>query len=76
MKRGDEQYPDGAMLGKVAFATEEDPSFPNSLQPFLLTRVQFMRKNVSDYSASDGWGCSQRSHSRARGRSRIFARTS
>jgi hypothetical protein len=56
MKRGDEQYPDGAMLGKVAFATEEDPSFPNSLQPFLLTRVQFMRKTASDYSATDGWG--------------------
>lgn len=49
-------YPDGAMFGKVAFMTENDPAFPSSRVPSGAKRVQFMLKNRKAYASSRGWG--------------------
>ena len=56
MQRGDSVYPDGAMFGKMAFQSEDDPAFPNSVQPQSFTRLQLMRKDTRAYPASNGWG--------------------
>lgn len=49
-------YPDGAMFGKVAYLTEQDPSFPSSRQPISTMRYQFMLKDQKKYKETNGWG--------------------
>lgn len=56
MKNGTKVYPDGAMFGKVAFLAYPDAAFPNSYEPEHFTRIQLMRKNAAEYSATNGWG--------------------
>jgi hypothetical protein len=49
-------YPDGAMLGKVGYSLSQDESFPSSLVPERVMRIQIMRKSLSDQkSEHDGW---------------------
>src|SRR5687768_5898949 len=45
MKEGLTEFPDGSVFGKVAFATEDDPQFPNSMDSTTFTRIQLMVKN-------------------------------
>jgi hypothetical protein len=56
MERRAKRYPDGAMFGKIAFATGRDEAFPNSVEPTRTTRVQLMVKNATKYKEFDGWG--------------------
>jgi hypothetical protein len=56
MRAGSSAYPDGAMFGKVAFTTEVDSSFPNSVEPRNFSRIQLMRKDAKRYKDTDGWG--------------------
>ncbi len=49
-------YPDGAMFGKVAFMTEDDPAFTSSKIPSGARRFQIMLKNKKAYPESNGWG--------------------
>lgn len=50
-------YPDGAMFGKVAFASKSDPVFPVSETPEKVTRIQLMRKDSKKYRGDTGnWG--------------------
>ena len=49
------KFPDGSALGKVAFKTQEDASFPNSVAPSNFSRMQLMVKNSKKFSSSDGW---------------------
>ena len=56
MKSLKPSYPDGAMFGKVAFTTENDPSFQSSKMPSATKRFQLMLKDRKKYQGSDGWG--------------------
>jgi hypothetical protein len=49
-------YPDGAMFGKLAFHTANDPAFPSSFEPRGFSRLQIMKKDAKAYPDSDGWG--------------------
>ena len=49
-------YPDGAIFGKIAFRTGEDPAFPVSEVPIDPTRIQIMVKDSKRYPDTDGWG--------------------
>ncbi len=56
MRDGELEFPDGAMFGKVAFLTEEDPQFPNSFEAIDFTRLQLMEKDRKRFKETDGWG--------------------
>ncbi len=56
MQSNSKVFPDGSMFGKVAFIVNDDPSFPNSLEPANFTRMQLMKKDHKAYKDSDGWG--------------------
>src|SRR4051812_14748421 len=43
-------YPDGAIFGKIAFQTGEDPDFPSSAIPYGIKRYQFMVRNKAKHS--------------------------
>ena len=49
-------YPEGSKFGKVAFFTEEDPSFPSSRIPSGTRRFQVMVKNSKLYRETNNWG--------------------
>jgi hypothetical protein len=49
-------YPDGAMFGKLAFHTANDPAFPSSFEPRGFSRLQIMKKDAKAYPNNDGWG--------------------
>lgn len=49
-------FPDGAMLGKIAFKVSNDPAFPSSLEPDSFGRLQIMKKDAAHYKSTDGWG--------------------
>ena len=55
MQSGELSFPDGAVLGKLAFKTKEDPQFPNSFEPSNFTRLQLMVKNKRKFAETDGW---------------------
>jgi hypothetical protein len=56
MQDGTDSFPDGAVFGKVAFKTEGDPQFPNSMESTNFTRLQLMVKNARKFSKTNGWG--------------------
>lgn len=53
---GGNKFPDGAVLGKVAFTVGFDQRFPSSYQPNQFSRIQLMKKDSKAYKANDGWG--------------------
>lgn len=55
MKSGKLHFPDGAVFGKIAYKTREDPQFPNSLEPLNFTRLQLMVKDEAKFKKLDGW---------------------
>ncbi|MGE0171388.1 MAG: cytochrome P460 family protein [Oligoflexales bacterium] len=55
MQEGVENFPDGAVFGKVAFRAKGDPEFPNSLEPSNFTRLQLMVKDSKKFKTTDGW---------------------
>lgn len=55
LKRRKAVYPPGSLFAKVAFSTQADPSFPVSLEPSAVQRVQIMKKNSGGYQSTKGW---------------------
>jgi len=55
MKEGVLEFPDGSVFGKVAFAAEEDPQFPNSFEANNFTRLQLMVKDSKKFKDMNGW---------------------
>lgn len=55
-KETHEPFPDGAMLGKVAFLTKKDLVFTSSAVPSESRRYQLMLKDQKKYAQSQGWG--------------------
>lgn len=55
LKKLKPDYENGAMFAKVAFLTEDDPSFPSSKLPSSSVRYQFMKKDKNKYKDTDGW---------------------
>jgi hypothetical protein len=49
-------FPNGSMLGKIAFFTRDDPSFPVSVEPSTVSRIQLMKKDSKAYPDTGGWG--------------------
>jgi len=56
IKLGKKDFPEGSVLGKVAFATKPDQVFPNSVEPHGLSRIQLMKKEAGAHAATGGWG--------------------
>lgn len=56
LRLGTKKYSDGAIFAKIGIKTEEDSAFPSSAIPSGAARFQFMVKDKSKYSATDGWG--------------------
>lgn len=55
LKKGVIDYPDGAIFGKIAIKTKEDPAFTSSVVPDGARRFQFMIRDKKKYSATNGW---------------------
>jgi hypothetical protein len=55
MKGGKSSYPSGALFAKIAFATQGDPSFPVSLEPSRVERIQVMKKMATGFRKTNGW---------------------
>lgn len=53
---GGSKFPEGAVLGKVAFTVGFDPRFPSSYEPNHFSRIQLMKKDSKAYKSNDGWG--------------------
>lgn len=51
-----QDYPDGAIFGKVSFVSKEDIDFPSSVVPSNSRRSQFMVRNKSKHQKTGGWG--------------------
>ena len=56
LKKGNFNYPDGAVFAKAGILTGVDSQFPSSLVPRAVRRYQIMVKNKKKYATSDGWG--------------------
>jgi len=56
LKKGAKSFPEGSMLGKIAFMVGFDPRFPSSYEPNEFSRIQIMKKDSKAYSESNGWG--------------------
>ena len=49
--------PDGAVMAKVAWATQDNPLLPGAaMVPGALRKVQFMVKDAKRFPDTDGWG--------------------
>ena len=48
-------FPEGSMLAKIAFKTEDDRLFPVSREPAHWTRIQLMKKNSQGFEKFGGW---------------------
>lgn len=55
LRDGKQSFTDGAMLGKIAFATKVDPAFPSSVETGEYTRVQLMKKDRKKFAKTGGW---------------------
>lgn len=53
---GATDYPKGSVFAKIGLATLEDPSFASSAVPSGARRYQFMVRDKTKYSETDGWG--------------------
>lgn len=56
LKKGAKIFPEGSMLGKIAFMVGFDARFPSSYEPNEFSRIQIMKKDSKAYSESNGWG--------------------
>lgn len=56
LKSGSTKYPDGAVFAKTGIHTGIDPQFVSSVVPRGIRRYQFMVRNKSKYTESNGWG--------------------
>jgi hypothetical protein len=56
LKKGAKNFPEGSMLGKIAFMVGFDPRFPSSYEPNEFSRIQIMKKDSKAYKDSNGWG--------------------
>lgn len=50
------EFPDGAVLGKIAYTTQEDPRFVSSMVPSGTKRYQFMIRDQKKFADTGGWG--------------------
>lgn len=50
------EYPKGAVFAKVSYFTARDPLFASSRVPSVSKRIQFMVRDPSRYSGTQGWG--------------------
>lgn len=53
---GTNDYPDGAVFGKVAAISTNDPAFINSVMPSDVMRMQLMVRDHTRYADTHGWG--------------------
>jgi len=56
LQTGKTEYPKGAVFGKIAFLSQEDPAFVSSLMPSATRRFQFMVRDSKKYADTGGWG--------------------
>lgn len=50
------EYADGAVFGKIGFASKEDTNFKSSLTPDGVRRFQFMVRDKTKHKQTGGWG--------------------
>lgn len=49
-------WPDGAILGKVAWSQEEHETWPAAIVPLEFRAAEFMIKDAAQYADTGGWG--------------------
>lgn len=49
-------FTDGTVLVRLIFAARPNPSFPQSLEPVGLQRLDYMLKDVERFKETEGWG--------------------
>lgn len=58
MQAGEKQFPEGSILGKIAWKEQQNPKFPAAIVPAELQQIDFMQKD-QHFSATGGWGFSR-----------------
>ena len=58
MQAGNKHFPDGAMLGKIAWKEKHHEKFAAAIVPAQLQQIDFMQKD-KQFSATGGWGFSR-----------------
>lgn len=49
-------FQDGAILVKIGYTVKENPDYPDSVEPDVLQRVEYMIKGRERFNSTGGWG--------------------
>ncbi|MGV8057244.1 MAG: cytochrome P460 family protein [Smithellaceae bacterium] len=49
-------FPEGAIVVKIGWSDKKNPDFPVALEPDVLRRVEFIRKDSRRFPDTGGWG--------------------
>lgn len=59
MQAGGKHFPDGAMIGKIAWKEKHHEKWGPAIVPSELQQIDFMQKGSKQFAATGGWGFSR-----------------
>jgi hypothetical protein len=49
-------FPDGSIIVKIGWSERKSTAFPAAIEPDILKRVEFIRKDAKQFPGTSGWG--------------------